>query len=48
MFGLLGNAVGDYHRDTAKVSGVVGNTRCSSKEIVQELLLMVLMMIFRV
>ena len=31
MFGLLGNAVGDYHRDTAKVSGVVGNTRCSSK-----------------
>ncbi len=31
MFGLLGNAVGDYHRDTAKVSGVIGNTRCSSK-----------------
>jgi len=31
MMGLLGNAIGDYHKDTATVSGVVGNTRCSSK-----------------
>ncbi len=31
MMGLLGNAVGDYHKDTATVSGVVGNTRCKSK-----------------
>ena len=31
QFTLFGNAVGDYHRDTPKVSGVVGNTRCSAK-----------------
>ena len=31
QFSLFGNAVGDYHRDTPKVSGVTGNTRCSSK-----------------
>ena len=29
QFSLFGNAVGDYHRDTPKVSGVTGNTRCS-------------------
>ncbi len=31
QFSLFGNAVGDYHRDTPKVSGVTGNTRCSRK-----------------
>ena len=31
MMSLLGNAIGDYHKDTATVSGVVGNTRCSAK-----------------
>ena len=31
MFTLTGNSIGDYHKDTATVSGVVGNTRCSSK-----------------
>ncbi len=30
MFGLLGNAVGDYHKDTPNISGVTGNTRCSA------------------
>ena len=31
QFTLFGNAVGDYHRDTPKVPGVIGNTRCSTK-----------------
>ena len=31
QFELFGNEVGDYHRDTPKVSGVTGNTRCSSR-----------------
>lgn len=31
QFELFGNEVGDYHRDTPKVSGVTGNTRCSTK-----------------
>ncbi len=31
QFSLFGNAVGDYHRDTPKVPGVTGNTRCSTK-----------------
>ena len=30
QFELFGNRVGDYHRDSPKVSGVTGNTRCSS------------------
>ena len=30
QFELFGNRVGDYHSDTPKVSGVTGNTRCSS------------------
>ena len=28
---IFGNKVGDYHRDTARTAGVVGNTRCSTK-----------------
>ena len=31
QLGLFGNEVGDYHRDTPKVAGVTGNTRCSAK-----------------
>ena len=31
QFNLFGNIVGDYHRKTARISGVTGNTRCSNK-----------------